>query len=50
MSHLADRKLVVEAVHEASQVVVHVVKDHVDAALEVVALVGCTRKPASACT
>ena len=38
----------VDAVHEACQVMVHVVKDHVDAALEVVALVRCACTPALA--
>ena len=39
---------VVEALHEACQVMVHVVEDHVDAALEVVAFVRYACTPASA--
>ena len=45
---LSDRQVVAKAVHEACQVVVHVVEHHVDAALEVVTLVGCTSKATSA--
>ncbi len=45
---LGDRQVVAKAVHEACQVVVHVVKHHVDAALEVVAPVSCTNSASSA--
>jgi hypothetical protein len=39
--HLRGGELVVDALHEPGHVMVHVVEDHVDAALEVVALVRC---------
>ncbi len=42
ITDLRDSELVAQALHEASHVMVHVVKDHVDAPLEVVAFVCCT--------
>ena len=38
---MRDRKFVVDSLHKAGQVVVHVVKHHVDAAFHIIALVGC---------
>ena len=42
-AHVSDIHLVVPAFHEAREIVVHVVEDHVDAALHVVYLVGCNK-------
>lgn len=39
--HLRHGEFVAQSFHEASHVMVHVIKDHVDAALVVVALVSC---------
>ncbi len=49
-ARLRHGKFVAQALHEASHVMVHVVKDHVDAALEVVAPVSCkTGGPGKQC-